>query len=54
MFRLILQVIIYNKSFKLLKSQSLLWYLPIFDPFYYIYLNIFGLIGIFVKTTKWK
>ena len=54
MFRLILQLIIYNKSFKLLNGKQLLWYVPVFDLFYYIYLNIFGLIGTFVKTTKWK
>jgi biofilm PGA synthesis N-glycosyltransferase PgaC len=54
MFRLIFQLIIYRKLFKRLDGKDLLWYLPIFDMIYYIYLNIFGLIGSFIKTTKWK
>ncbi|HWZ04636.1 MAG TPA: glycosyltransferase [Mucilaginibacter sp.] len=54
MFRLIFQLIIYSKLFKRLGGKDLLWYLPIFDMIYYIYLNIFGLIGIFIKTSQWK
>jgi biofilm PGA synthesis N-glycosyltransferase PgaC len=54
MFRLIFQVIIYRKLFKRLDGKDLLWYLPILDMIYYIYLNIFGLTGSFIKTTKWK
>ena len=54
MFRLIFQLIIYTKPFKRLNGKDLLWYLPIFDMIYYIYLNIFGLTGVFIKTTKWK
>jgi len=53
-FRLIFQLIIYSKLFKRLNGKDLLWYLPIFDMIYYIYLNIFGLTGAFIKTTKWK
>jgi biofilm PGA synthesis N-glycosyltransferase PgaC len=53
-FRLVLQVIIYNRTFKRLNGSDLIWYLPGFDLFYYIYLNVFGLIGTFIKTTQWK
>ncbi len=53
-FRLIFQLIIYSKLFKRLNSNNLLRYLPIFDIIYYFYLNIFGLIGTFIKTTQWK
>ena len=54
MFRLIFQLIIYHKPFKRLNGKDLLWYLPLFDMIYYIYLNTFGLIGALIKTTKWK
>ena len=53
-FRWIIQLIIYRKTFKKLDARSLLWYLPFFDFVYYIYLNVFGLIGTFIKTTQWK
>ncbi|WP_428330687.1 glycosyltransferase [Mucilaginibacter sp.] len=54
MFRLIFQLIIYSKLFKRLDGKDLLWYLPFFDLIYYFYLNIFGLIGTFIKTSQWK
>ncbi len=53
-FRWILQVIIYRKSFAKLNAASQLWYLPLLDFVYYIYINVFGTIGTFVKTTQWK
>lgn len=53
-FRLATQVIIYYKVFRKLDGKKLLWYLPFFDLIYYVYLNIFGLIGTFIKTTQWK
>jgi biofilm PGA synthesis N-glycosyltransferase PgaC len=53
-FRLICQVIIYYRVFRKLDIKNLLWYLPVFDIVYYVYLNIFGLIGTFIKTTQWK
>jgi len=28
--------------------------LPVLDLFYYIYLNVFGLIGHLIKTKQWK
>lgn len=54
LFRLILQFAIYRKIFKKLDCADLLWWLPFFDMIYYIYLNVFGLIGTFIKTTRWK
>lgn len=54
MFRLIFQVVIYNRIFKRLNGNDLIWYLPFLDMIYYLYLNTFGLIGTFIKTTKWK
>jgi len=53
-FRLIFQLIIYSKLFKRFGGRYLLWYFPVLDVLYYIYLNIFGLIGTFTKTTQWK
>lgn len=53
-FRLILQIVIYSKVFKKLGGKDLVWSLPFFDMMYYTYLNVFGLIGTFIKTTRWK
>jgi biofilm PGA synthesis N-glycosyltransferase PgaC len=53
-FRLILQTLIYRKVFRKLNNNDMVWSLPIFDMIYYIYLNVFGLIGTFIKTTRWK
>jgi biofilm PGA synthesis N-glycosyltransferase PgaC len=53
-FRLILQATIYFKVYKKLDAGDLLWALPLFDLIYYLYLNVFGLIGTFIKPTRWK
>jgi hypothetical protein len=53
-FRLGAQIIVYHKVHKKLDVKNLLWYLPVFDLVYYVYLNIFGLIGTFIKTSQWK
>lgn len=53
-FRLILQAVVYRKVFKKLDAGDLLWALPFFDLIYYLYLNVFGLIGTFIKPTRWK
>lgn len=53
-FRAIWQLVIYRKVFRKLDAADLFWYLPVFDMFYYIYLNVFGLIGHFLKTRQWK
>jgi biofilm PGA synthesis N-glycosyltransferase PgaC len=52
--RLGLQLFFYTRIFKKLKAKDLLLYLPFLDLLYYFYLNIFGLIGTFIKTTQWK
>lgn len=54
LFRLIFQLAIYNKIFKRLHCADLIWWFPLFDFIYYIYLNLFGLIGTFTKTKQWK
>jgi biofilm PGA synthesis N-glycosyltransferase PgaC len=53
-FRLALQLIVYVKTFKQLDGSDLIWCLPGLDLVYYIYLNVFGLVGAFVKTKQWK
>ncbi|MBK0380870.1 glycosyltransferase [Mucilaginibacter segetis] len=53
-FRWLLQILVYYKIFKKLGSNNMIWYLPFFDMIYYLYLNVFGLIGTFIKTTRWK
>ncbi len=52
--RWIIQLFIYNKIFKKLGEARFLWYLPLFDFVYYLYLTLFGLVGIFTKTRQWK
>lgn len=54
LFRLLLQFLVYRRVFKKLDCGDLLWWLPFFDMIYYLYLNVFGLIGTFIKTTRWK
>lgn len=53
-FRLVLQLVIYIKTFKKLDGSDLVWYLPGLDLVYYVYLNVFGLVGTFIKTKQWK
>jgi hypothetical protein len=53
-FRILLQILIYRKIFNKLNGSDLVWSLPRLDMIYYIYLNVFGLIGTFIKTTRWK
>lgn len=52
--QLLAKILIYNKILKTLRAKDLLIYLPILDLIYYVYLNVFGLIGTFIKTTQWK
>jgi biofilm PGA synthesis N-glycosyltransferase PgaC len=52
--RLAIQLFFYIRIFKKLKAKDLLFYLPFLDLLYYFYLNIFGLIGTFIKTKQWK
>jgi biofilm PGA synthesis N-glycosyltransferase PgaC len=43
--RLIIQAIVYKKASEKLGGAQLI---------YYVYLNVFGLVGTFIKTTQWK
>lgn len=52
--RWVIQLIIYSKIFKKLAAGPQLWYLPLIDFVYYIYISVFGLIGTLVKTKQWK
>lgn len=54
LLRLLLQLLIYHNVFKKLEGRDLIVLLPLFDLLYYVYLNVFGLIGTFIKTTRWK
>ncbi len=53
-FRLMAQSIIYPVIFKKLDAGDLIWWFPLLDLFYYIYLNVFGMIGSVTKNLKWK
>ncbi|CAM3668955.1 glycosyltransferase [Mucilaginibacter galii] len=52
--RLITQVIVYHQSAKKLTGTGLVWFLPVYDLLCNVYLIVFGLIGTFIKTTRWK
>ncbi|QJD97493.1 glycosyltransferase [Mucilaginibacter robiniae] len=52
--KLLVQWIVFRKAAHKLGNASLLWFLPFWDLIYYVYLNVFGLIGTFIKTTRWK
>lgn len=54
LFRLIAQCIIYPGIFKNLEVGDLIWYFPLLDLFYYIYLNVFGIVGSVTKNLRWK
>ncbi|MGI4020483.1 MAG: glycosyltransferase [Janthinobacterium lividum] len=53
-FRLIAQCLIYPKIFRKLDAADLIWWFPVLDLFYYIYLNLFGVVGSVTKNLKWK
>lgn len=53
-FRLVVQCIVYPEIFKKLKATDLIWWLPVLDLFYYVYLNVFGVVGSVTKNLKWK
>ncbi|MFD1255859.1 glycosyltransferase [Mucilaginibacter terrae] len=54
LLRLIVQVVIYYQAAKKLTGTGLIWFLPLYDLLHNLYLIVFGLIGAFIKTTKWK
>ncbi len=53
-FRLITQSIIYPAMFKKLDASDLVWWFPLLDLFYYLYLNVFGMVGLITKNLRWK
>ena len=53
-FRLILQCFFYPVNFRKLDAADLIWKFPLLDLFYYLYLNVFGMIGLATKNLKWK
>jgi poly-beta-1,6-N-acetyl-D-glucosamine synthase len=52
--RLIVQMVIYYKAAQKLTGTGLIWFMPFYDLLYFLFINIFGLIGTFTKTTQWK
>jgi len=53
-FRWLAQLLVYKKQFSTLQGRNFIWYLPLADILYYLYLNIFGLVGTLKKTNQWK
>lgn len=53
-FRLISQYFVYHTIFKKLDASDLIWWFPLLDLFYYLYLNVFGMVGLATKNLKWK
>ncbi|WCT14143.1 glycosyltransferase [Mucilaginibacter jinjuensis] len=52
--RWLAQILVYKKQFTTLQGKDFIWYIPIADTLYYLYLNIFGLVGTLKKTNQWK
>jgi glycosyltransferase involved in cell wall biosynthesis len=52
--RLISQIFVYIPVLKKLKSIDLIWWMPILDFIYYIYIILIGLVSIFRKKVEWK
>lgn len=52
--RLICQIFVYIPVLKKLKYIDLIWFLPVFDFIYYIYIMLLSLISIFRKKVEWK
>lgn len=52
--RWLAQILVYRKQFITLKGKDFIWYIPIADSLYYLYLNFFGMVGALKKTNQWK
>jgi hypothetical protein len=50
--RLLVQLIMFYMILKKLKSMSLIWFIPILDLLYLVYIWIFGIRGLFVRNRK--
>lgn len=53
-FRFMVQCFFYPAIFKKLDAADLVWWFPVLDLFYYVYLNVFGVVGSVTKNLKWK
>jgi poly-beta-1,6-N-acetyl-D-glucosamine synthase len=53
-FRLVSQFVIYRPVFKKLSYEDLIWWLPVFDFIYYIYIFTLSIVSLFRKTIRWK
>jgi glycosyltransferase involved in cell wall biosynthesis len=52
--RLLVQIIVYLPALKRLKYADLIWFLPLFDFIYYIYIMLLSFITLFRKKVEWK
>lgn len=52
--RLIAQILVYMPALKKLKYIDLIWFLPLFDIIYYIYIMLLSFITLFRKKVEWK
>jgi biofilm PGA synthesis N-glycosyltransferase PgaC len=53
-FRFMVQCFFYPAIFRKLDAADLIWWFPVLDLFYYVYLNVFGVVGSVTKNLKWK
>ncbi len=52
--RMLVQILVYIPVLKKLNYIDLIWYLPVFDFIYYIYIMLLSFISIFRKKVEWK
>ena len=52
--RMLVQILVYIPVLKKLKYIDLIWWLPVLDFIYYIYIMLISLISIFRKKVEWK
>lgn len=52
--RLLVQILVYTPSLKKLKYIDLVWFLPLFDIIYYIYIMLLSFLSFFRKKVEWK
>jgi biofilm PGA synthesis N-glycosyltransferase PgaC len=52
--RLLAQILVYIPVLKKLKYIDLIWWVPVFDFIYYIYIVLFNFVALFRKRVEWK
>jgi len=52
--RLLAQILVYIPVLKKLRYIDLIWWTPVFDFIYYIYIVLFNFIALFRKRVEWK